>query len=263
MTLIGRLKVGIARTLCHPLLGQIIGRYFGRVVPNRGCKIDTRHPSISPSIVASLFWGFYESAESRLVRSYLPLDLDVVELGASIGAVSAQIARRLGPGRRLISVEANPALLDLLATNVRRNAPQVRHEVVHAAISYFVGKTVALTLGKDTLGSALASTSHSRRIVEVPSITFRRLLDSRDISDFALVSDIEGAEALVFSEDSAALERCRLMIIELHPTIVRGRPISVEDLRAQIQALGFSLLARRGPVCAFRQQVQQPRKEYS
>ena len=69
-----------------------------------------------------IFWGFYESAELRLIRKHLPATLDVVELGGSLGVVAAHIGQRLEPGRQLISVEANPALIEALRTNITRSA---------------------------------------------------------------------------------------------------------------------------------------------
>ena len=42
-------------------------------------------------IIASIFWGFYESAEIRLLNKYFKGDSDVIECGASSGIVSAFI----------------------------------------------------------------------------------------------------------------------------------------------------------------------------
>ena len=86
----------VARVLCN---GQIA---------NRGRVIDTNDFAVSAWVRTLVFWGIYETAELRLIERHLPRDIDVIELGGSIGVIAAQIAGHLIPGTRLISVEANP-----------------------------------------------------------------------------------------------------------------------------------------------------------
>ena len=59
------------------------------------------------------------------------------------------------------------------------------------------------------------------------------------ISDYQLAMDIEGAEACIFFEDSAALANCRRVIIELHETRHNGRDVTVDTLFAALTSMGF------------------------
>ena len=108
-----------------------VRRLMGGRVGNRGSRIDTNNPAVTPWVRTLVYWDMYETAELRFVQRYLPSDLDVVELGGSIGVVASQIARRLEPGRQLISVEANPQIVNLLRENIGKNGPQIRATVVH------------------------------------------------------------------------------------------------------------------------------------
>src|SRR4051794_25130001 len=112
-------KVWVARVLCSTPVGQLISLLGRNVVRSDSSSIRVASPFVKPSTKAALFWGFYESAERRFVTRYLRRDLDVVELGGSIGVVSSLIASRLEGHARLISVEANPGLIDVLSSNVR------------------------------------------------------------------------------------------------------------------------------------------------
>ncbi|MGC3999850.1 MAG: FkbM family methyltransferase [Anaeromyxobacter sp.] len=244
-----RFKVAMAGLLCRPGVGALIARLFSDRIPVGGLRLDTHSPEITPGTKAQLFWRLYERAELRMVARYFPRDLDVVELGASIGMISIHLARRLGAGRRMVSVEANPALTRLVEANVREHAPHARLEVVGAAIDYpSDGRREArFHVATRNVDSRL-STAPGARTVPVPTITLSGLLDRHGLERFALVSDIEGAEAAILFEDPAALGGCEWLLIELHQTMHRGRSVSVDDMVTRLGELGFALVARRGPV---------------
>lgn len=244
-------KVAIAHWLCRPIVGRVLSHLLGEELRSHGLFVTAPATLVDDETRASLFWGFYESAELRLVRRHLRVNTDVVELGSSLGVVSACIAQKLTAGRRLICVEANPALLPVLEANVRRNAPSAGVTVVHAAISYQVGPTVGLALGRRSLDSCVASERRNGQVVRVPALTLAALLRQGQIRDYALVCDIEGAEAALFRFDRSALDDCHQIIVELHDTVLEGTPLPAADLRQQLQVQGFSLKDHSGAVCVF------------
>lgn len=246
------LKVKVATALTRPGVGRVVGALLGDRIPIRGCVIDTHAPGIQPEIKAMLLFRLYESAEIRFVQRYLRGDLDVVELGGCLGVVSSQIAKRLRPGRRLLTVEANPRLLDVIRKNVRANAPGTALTVVHAAIDY--GSEAAETsfaFGDVSIDSTLASASDLRPTTRVPRTTLARLLADHDVGEYVLVSDVEGAEAGLLARDGAALARCRQVVIELHPATFDGRSVSVDELAEGFARLGFERVDAYGPVHVF------------
>jgi len=247
------LKTWVAEILCHPLIGRAITALFGGRVPSlrsRGWRVALDAPGVTPRTAAQIFWGIYESAELRFIERYLRPDLDVVVIGASIGAVTSAIALHQDPARRLVCVEANPQLIDLLRRNVASNAPGHPVEVVHRAISYG-GRTVRFGFGTTNTSGRLDQEDPGAEAVEVPASTLAELLRERDITRYALVADIEGAEAALIDKDADALLRCEQILIELHPTRFEDRDLGVEDLLHGIEAHGFALRARHGNVCFF------------
>jgi FkbM family methyltransferase len=234
-------------------LSNVPIRHWHRNVLRRGgCTIDTNDPVVTPWVRSLIFWGFYERPERRFVKQYLPATQDVVELGGSIGVVSAQIGKRLEAGRRLVVVEANPRSMRLLEANAKTNAPDLRVSVVHAALAR-TQEPVEIAFGESTLAAWINDSSSAHpNVSRVPGTTLSHLLSEQQIGAYALVSDVEGAEAGLFLFDSAALARCTLMIIELHATTVEGRKLAVDDLqRIATEQLGFSLIDRNRDVFVF------------
>jgi hypothetical protein len=165
-----RWKGALGRMLCSAPVGRVVALLQGERTRSGECRILATSEVVSPSTRAALFFGLYERAELRFVRSWLRGDLDVVELGSSIGIVSAHLARKLERGQRLVCVEANGALLKLLAENVRTNAPAAELSIRHGAIAYEgpAGGPVALAIAPTNVGSRLAPHG-GEQTVEVPS----------------------------------------------------------------------------------------------
>ena len=82
----------------------------------------------------------------------------------------------------------------------------------------------------------------------MPALTLREILRRTEISDFDLVSDIEGAESAFLLEDPDVLRGCRRAVIEMHDTAVDGRAVSVSDLLEAAAAAGLRIIRRQGPV---------------
>jgi FkbM family methyltransferase len=243
------LKIGLARALCAPPLGRLVARLFRDRVPFHGTVIDTSADEISAVTKAQLFWGLYEKAEVGYVRRYLRPDLDVVELGSSIGVMAAQVLRRQRPERRLVCVEAAANLRSAIERN---SAGSARVTIVSAAVAYpdRPGSVVAFQRGASNIEGRIAHGTAAG--VEVPTITLSRLLDEHHLDRYALICDIEGAEVGIIERDRSALARCQQLIIELHPTEWQGRAISVDDMVvALVDDHGFRLVDRHGPVCVF------------
>lgn len=252
----------IARAICNPVIGRLISNLFQDLIPSHGSVIHTRNQAILPNVKAALFWGLYESAEVRFVRDYLRKDLDVVELGSSLGVVTSQILLKLEPDRRVVCVEANPHLLETLRKNIAENGRGRETSVVHGAIADVPksGKSVNLSLGENNTVSRVSDGAGSNDTVLVPGFTLSSILQKEGIEgDFALVSDIEGGEAGFIESDCDALGSCRQLIIELHETHWHGEVVTVDRLRFVLEQVhGFRLRTNRGPVCVFEKPREAP-----
>lgn len=249
-----RTKVQVAKLLCRPNFGTMVARTFSDRIPNGRVRILTSSPAVMPATKAALFWGLYERAEITLIRSGLRSDLDVVELGASIGVVAAHARRIVEPGRKYVAVEANPELIDNLACNLARARATSNNVVVHAAINSWDDEQTHLLLemGEQTTGSKISTSSAvaTSNVVSVPATTLHTLINEHHLEKYVLICDIEGAELSLLMREAQALSKCEQMLIELHRSETpEGLPYSIDDMRNIIeQELGFRLTQRHGNV---------------
>ncbi len=66
------IKRFIFKLLCNSVTGACIRRLWGSRVPDlrwKGFRFNLTDTMIAPRFVASVFWGFYESAEIRLIEN--------------------------------------------------------------------------------------------------------------------------------------------------------------------------------------------------
>ncbi len=247
-------KRNIFRVLYRASIGRAIARIYHDQIPNMGCVIETCSPLVVPRIKAKLFLRGYEPVEINFVKKYLHPDRDVIDLGSSLGVVASHAGRKLHAGRRVICVEANPQLLDIIRANVTRNAPQVQLEIVSGAVDYPPDRRefVELVLGFDNLMAHIVEDEIVPHGILVATISLSAINRRYTIEDYTLVSDIEGSEAGLLEMDAAALTHCRQMIIELHHTMRHGRIVRVEELAAQLRTqYGFRQIDKRGMVYVF------------
>jgi FkbM family methyltransferase len=253
------LKLRVARILTSDKAGRLIGALSGYRVRHHGLWFDVRSSDFSPQVRAQMFWGAYEGAETRMIRGLLRGSTTVVELGSSLGVTSVHIAALMAPGGHLVCVEANPGLLPGLRELLAERTASLQVDFVHAAVTGHCGDAV-LALSPMTVSSRLGAVRPRDVAVGVPALTLREILRRTGVSDFDLVSDIEGAESAFLLEDPDVLRECRRAVIELHDTTVDGRAVSVSDLMEAAVAAGLRIIRRHGPVVSLvRQRLLRPR----
>jgi FkbM family methyltransferase len=247
-----RVKTLVARALCLPSIGRAIARVCDNRIKCGTCVINTQSHLVKPATKAALFWGFYESAELRLVRRYLDLRHDVIELGTSIGVVAATIAKQLPTDRHLLCVEAHPRLARLAYENICANAPHAHVSMISAAIDYSETQcNLWLKPGSLTTGGHVSSTPDEEHGISVQRTTLADLIRSHGLGKYSLVADIEGAEARLLECERPALANCQQLIIELHQTKVQNRAVTIDELICTIVDAGFVVAARDGNVFVF------------
>lgn len=244
------LKRRMANALTAPTCGRVISWLLHDRIPTHGCTIDTSSPHISPDTKAQLFLGTYERTEIRFALRYLRSDLDIVELGSSVGMIGSLLARRLRPPCRIICLEAHPGLVPVVVGNVSRNAPTAQFIVLNRAIDYETNSGCSDLMPSPWSHSG--KLGHGEGTIRVTSATLSDILCEQGIDEYILVSDIEGAEAGLLLEDPDALRKCRQMVIELHTTNFRGKRVTSEEMaRMLVEKHGFTLLESYGVVYAF------------
>jgi len=249
---LSKVKVAIGfQCLCHPVVGKVIHKLFHGTVPFRGHFFELGTDGhVSYKQVANLFWGLYEKSERRLISKYLRPDLDMIELGSGVGVISCFILQAQTPEKSLICVEANPEAATMLFRNIRRNYPNRKFvRIVHGAVDYSGADIVPLKIDEDLIGSNVGEArGHAARVT---AITLSRIHENFALKSFALVCDIEGAEAGLLENEPKVFELCEQIIIELHTTQFQGRSYSIFDLSRLIENMGFALRGRRRNVFVY------------
>jgi len=248
-----RVKARLAQFLSHPILGALISFAVQNRIRNKGVVIDTSPPAFTPIVKAQLAFGIYESAEIRFVRKYLAGCSRVLELGASLGVTTSHILDVAALGAEVVCVEANPHLLATLQATTARAAERTgtRVKTIHGAVPadpHIHSPAVVLTLGGSHLGSHVGSpeAGDPGRQLSVPTVDLAEIV--RGWTDYALVCDIEGAEAALILTAQPLLTCASRLVIELHETTYQGAAVTVANLRDALLNMGFLPLEERGRV---------------
>jgi FkbM family methyltransferase len=225
---------------------------FENKVPFRGLRIDVSSPRVRAKTASDLFFGIYERAEIDHVQRFLDPDVDVVELGGSIGVNSTVIRRRMDASRKLVVVEADPDLATQIEKNMQLNKLLTEQVVIESrAIDYSGCTSVPFVREKSNLSGRVGKGQTGSSTIEIPTTTLSSIVHRHKLAEFSLVSDIEGMEIPMFYEDEAALANCRQVLIEIDGVEYNGRSLSVNDIEQRINSLGFDTVDRYYNCIAF------------
>lgn len=222
-------------------------RCFGAVQPERIGDVevaDFSTPKVHhvPWLGVDLLYSSLGEEEADIeayLRRLAPRAGDVVlDIGAYCGATACAFSRAVGPGGRVIAVEADPLNHRALAANLERLG-LVNVEPVHAAVWSASGTLRFAAEG--ALGSAAASVGpREAGTVEVAALTLGDLCERLGLSRVDHVKmDIEGAEYEVLPASRGFFERFRpKVVLEVHKT-----PAGLVDfaaVRRLFEGLGYT-----------------------
>ena len=241
MNVFQTLKIRMARSVELKPIGIAIGKVSDERIPSRGLRINSR--GLAPEVKSQLLFRTYESAEIRAVCRHLRSDLDVIELGASIGVLSCHIRRKLAIDRHLYAVEPDPDLVKSIEQNLKAHGLRPGVTIVNRAISKNLGGQKFIQGNTNLSGHATQLSTNET--ITVATLTLGDLIAQFGIGEYALVCDIEGSEAELIAGEFAALDKCEQIIVELH----RREDSDPERLIQQLRRRhGFNLQARYGNV---------------
>ncbi len=205
---------------------------------NQRIFVDTRDLGIGMHLMAR---GYWEKSTNEVFRSLLEPTDTVVDVGAHYGYHTLTVAHLGVPKGRVVAVEANPRLYDLLTKSVRVNQLRSRVDVVHCAFSDREGEIVFVCPNDDpALGHVRApdeSLDDDGEAVTVPVRTLDSVCEGLDV-DFIKI-DVEGHESQVFRGGERTLARPKLkMLIEYAPAFIEKQQTQ-EEFHEQLRELGF------------------------
>lgn len=247
------MKKLIFQLLCNRFIGSIITFLFQNRIPSIKEKLTAYYVPLDYTneiIRSMIFFGFYESAERRMINKYLPININVVELGSSLGIISSQIINKLNGNCSVIFLEANSYLISNIKKNIQRIQTFNNYKIENKAISYSNDTVVVLNISNNNTEVRLHSVPlNSISTITVPTCRLSDLYITKQ--NYTLVCDIEGAEIEILIYDSESLNHCSNMIIELHSSTFQKNEYQIDDLVQMIKSKGFSLVARDGNVFFF------------
>lgn len=195
----------------------------------------------------------YEAPEADMVRKYLSIDMNVIELGGCYGVISALIRKQIGPDARHIIVEADPSLAKICASNANLENTKNTAEVVVAAVDYSGSKNINFSTGQNVHGGHVANDNEAG--FSVPTTTLAKQVLKLPQTEYILVCDIEGAELGLSHHDKKALSKAYLVILETHPKIYPRKNLDYLQIQKNIESAGLVEIEKSGAVVCFASQT--------
>jgi FkbM family methyltransferase len=189
------------------------------------------------------FTGRYEPQETCLVRHLLGPGQTFVDVGAHRGYFSLMAAECVGPGGRVVAIEADPRMYGILARSIALNRlPQVTTR--HLAVAAESGTVPFLATDERDRNWGLARIAPDAaggRAVSVPAES----LDGMQLGQVDLLKvDIEGAEIFALRGMREGLERglYRRILLELHAEQLASFGSSGAEVAAILGGAGYTAL---------------------
>ena len=225
-----------------------LGDHRALVATRWGAKmeVDTRDSLLAPWLLLD---GLWESHVTGWMHDVLKPGDVFVDAGANIGYFTVLGAKLVGPGGRVVAVEAHPATVEILRRNVIINGFRDSVSVWHRAAwseatdlkfhqrQHFAANSSVASVGSDGL-SALGDTEV---VVEVPAVALDDLLADLPRVDVLKV-DVEGAEVRAFAGLARTLQANRdvTVMFEWSPEQLTQMGDRPSDLLDALREHGFS-----------------------
>ena len=191
----------------------------------------------------------YEAPEAEMVHKYLTVGMDVIELGGCYGIISALIRKQIGPDAKHIIVEADPSLAKICACNANLENTNNLADIVVAAVDYSGAKEIIFAPGPNAHAGRVANSGEAG--FTVPTTTLTEQVSKLSKNEYVLICDIEGAELDLFQNEQTALSRAYLLILETHPKIYPRKKLDYQEIKKNIEHLGFVEVDKSGTVVCF------------
>ena len=185
----------------------------------------------------------YEPEMGETLQRYLQPGGTFVDIGANEGFFTVQASRIVGPSGRVLAVEPQGRLQEVILKNLELNGLR-NVTLVRSAVSDRQGEAELHISPSTNTGSTGLSQSTRYRVPHeaVPVNTLEGILNQHGIEKVDLMKmDIEGFEyeALTGAEKLLKSKRIRALALEMHPELMRGRGKGPERLEALLAQSGY------------------------
>jgi FkbM family methyltransferase len=194
--------------------------------------------SVSPAQQLGYLLGTDEPHLQRAIRDYVATGDTVYDIGANIGYVALSLAKRVGPGGKVIAFEPVPRNIEALRHNIEINGlTNVR--LLELAASDRTGEAV-IRMGENPSTASLVWHRNDPSAAEfhIKTVSIDELVEAGELSNPKFVKiDVEGTEGSVLQGMRRTLAAARpVLFVECSEA---GREISwflLRDLGYQCQS---------------------------
>lgn len=214
-------------------------------------KIKLRGAPYTFGIKLSLKKGEYEGPERNLIRSYNLEGEVIIEMGGSIGILTAIMANKVGSAGMVISIEASQRISSYSRSWLEKN----QNTKVIAGFGFPVAEVTTMidVIRFDESGNSLEGKVDYKSTKK--SLTNNSIYDIQKISSLynlkptVLVVDIEGCEKIILDQRPNFASSIKLILLELHPELY-GESNKLEIINIIIEE-GFFIKNNEGEVFLF------------
>ena len=188
----------------------------------------TVHISFSPEDLSSfseIFWGneYKFPWPIHNCQSYF-------DLGANTGMAALYFVSQC-PLKKVVLVEANPALLPVVQKNI-----QIEFVLENLCVSGESGQSIDFYISDEHRHSSQEPSTKSQKI-SIPTLSLSDLLDKHGLEKLDILKmDIEGAEYELLEKDFKGFQRCKNIVAEVH-----GEYEQRTQFCESIKKLGFEI----------------------
>jgi FkbM family methyltransferase len=186
--------------------------------------------------------GTYEPLTMELIEALLRPGDSFVDVGANEGVFSVLASRCVGRGGRVLSIEPQSRLTEVLQRNFRENGCD-NIQLEQVALSDSEGKSVmSLSASTNTGASSFLVAPRFAAKDKVVTRTLDQVLQTRELHRARLAKiDCEGAEAKVIEGALKALKKqfFQFLLIEFHPRLTG--PLAPQKIDRALRDCGYEL----------------------
>lgn len=218
----------------HTVLSRVLGRYKA--------YLDTRDRGFAAHVMLD---GYWEMWLTQFIARLIEPGMHVADIGANFGYYSLLMADLIGPQGRLLAVEPNPPVVDMLTRTLDLNGYGGRTRIVAAAAGSSEGEGCLMVPVGEPKNATLVSGAtggEDSGLVAVPIRSLDTLLADFPRVDFLKI-DAEGAEEDIVLGLASTIGRCKpRIILEFNPGRCRDAGGLLVHLRGSypaLQVLGY------------------------
>jgi FkbM family methyltransferase len=240
------------RTFRRNILKIIIPEFFWpKAVHIDGVHFNLRGTPYSFGTKMVLKKGAYEVSERKLLKQLLRPSDTVIELGGSIGILTAIISKLIPEGR-IVSVEASEKISRFSKSWLEEKS-NVKVITGFGFPVFELAKKIKITNFDESLGS-LGGTAeflfNENADFDARIYDLKKIIDSFQLEPTILLVDIEGSERVLIEQKAKFPTSLRGIIIELHPHMYESSVLA--KIIHSIQDEGFQLICQDSNVYMFK-----------